>query len=100
MKIDDILQEILLRLVDVVMQGGKPEKVIVSEGVYERILTITTMPRCMELNDGVFYIADLPVEVGKLDREETEIWFRIVKQTNKRLNMQKFTSLSRCRQVH
>lgn len=78
MKADDIIQEILLRLVDVVMQGGKPERIIVSEKVYGLIMDIKLFPRCMEMIDGVYYIADLPVEMGHLDTsKEADIWFQI-----------------------
>ena len=79
MKIDDILQEILLRLVDIVLQGGKqPEKIIVSEKVYDLLMDIKLFPKCMEMIDGVYYIADLPVEMGHLDKsKEADIWFQI-----------------------
>ena len=78
MKIDDILQEILLRLVDLVLQGGKAEKIIVSEKVYDLLMDIKLFPKCMEMIDGVYYIADLPVEMGHLDKsKEADIWFQI-----------------------
>ena len=78
MKIDDVLQEIMLRLVDLVLQGGKAEKIIVSEKVYGLIMDIKLFPRCMEMIDGVYYIADLPVEMGHLDTsKKADIWFQI-----------------------
>lgn len=77
MKIDDVLQEILLRLVDLVLQGGKPEKIIVSEKVYALLKGITLMPRSVQFIDNVFYIADIPVEAGKLDDPKGDIWFKI-----------------------
>ena len=78
MKIDDVLQEIMLRLADLVLQGGKPEKIIVSEKVYDLLMGITLMPRSVRYEDSVFYIADVPVEKGKLDSPRGGIWFQIV----------------------
>lgn len=77
MKIDEVLQEIMLRLVDLVLQGGKAEKIIVSEKVYDLLKGITLMPRSVQFIDNVFYIADIPVEAGKLDDPKGEIWFKI-----------------------
>ena len=77
MKIDDVLQEIMLRLVDFVLQGGKAEKIIVSEKVYDLLKGITLMPRSVQFIDNVFYIADIPVEVEKLDDPKGDIWFKI-----------------------
>ena len=77
MTVDDVLQEILLRLIDVVVQGGKPEKIIVSEKVYDLLMGITLMPRSVRYEDSVFYIADVPVEKGKLDSQKGEVWFKI-----------------------
>lgn len=77
MKIDDVLQEIMLRLVDLVLQGGKPEKIIVSEKVYDLLKGITLMPRSVQFIDNVFYIADVPVEKGDLDNPKGEVWFKI-----------------------
>ena len=79
MKIDDILQEILLRLVDIVLQGGKqPEKIIVSDRVYRLLMDIKTMPRSVRYENGQFYIADIPVEEGSIPQREDGVWFRIV----------------------
>ena len=78
MTVDDVLQEILLRLIDVVVQGGKPEKIIVSEKVYDCLKGITLMPRSLRYEDSIFYIADIPVEKGHLDSEKNNgIWFKI-----------------------
>lgn len=79
MTVDDVLQEILLRLIDVVVKGGKPEKVIVSEKVYDLLMGIKLMPKSVQYIDSTFYIADVPVEKGKLDDEnDASIWFRIM----------------------
>ena len=77
MKIDEVLQEIMLRLVDVVLQGGKPTKIIVSEKVHDLLMGITIMPRSVRYEDSVFYIADVPVEKGTLDSPKGEFWFKI-----------------------
>lgn len=78
MKIDEILQEIMLRLVDLVLQGGKAEKIIVSEKVYDSLLSIKLMPRSLRYEDSTFYIADIPVKKGNLDSKKNEgIWFKI-----------------------
>lgn len=78
MKVDDVLQEIMLRLVDLVLQGSKPEKIIVSEKVYGLIMDITLMPRSVRYENGQFYIADIPVEEGYIPQREDGVWFRIV----------------------
>ena len=79
MTVDDVLQEILLRLIDVVVKGGKPEKIIVSEKVYDLLMGIKLMPKSVQYIDSTFYIADVPVEKGKLDDDnDAPIWFRIV----------------------
>ena len=79
MTVDDVLQEILLRLIDVVVQGSKPEKIIVSEKVYALLMGIKLMPKSVQYIDSTFYIADVPVEKGKLDDDnDASIWFRIV----------------------
>lgn len=77
MTVDDVLQEILLRLIDVVVKGGKPEKIIVSEKVYDLLMGITLMPRSVRYENSVFYIADVPVEKGTLDSPKGEVWFKI-----------------------
>lgn len=79
MKVEDVIQEILLRLVDIVVQGSKPEKIIVSEKVMNMLKGITLMPRSVQYIDSVFYIADIPVEQGRTTYDPNkEIWFRIV----------------------
>ena len=79
MKVEDVIQEILLRLVDIVMNGGKAQKIIVSEKVMNMLKGITLMPRSVQYVDGVFYIADIPVEKGVTSYDPNkDIWFRIV----------------------
>lgn len=78
MKIDEVLQEIMLRLVDLVLQGGKAEKIIVSGRVYELLMDITLMPRSVRYENSTFYIADIPVEKGTIPQREDGVWFRIV----------------------
>lgn len=78
MTVDDVLNEILLRLIDAVVKGSKAEKIIVSEKVYDLLLGITLMPRSVRYENSVFYIADVPVEKGKLDSPKGEVWFQIV----------------------
>lgn len=76
--LNDVLGEIMLRLVDIIMQGGKqPEKIVVSDRVIELLNGITLMPRSVQYNDGKYYIADIPVELGDLGRPCGEIWFKI-----------------------
>lgn len=78
MKVEDVIQEILLRLVDIVMNGGKAQKIIVSEKVMNMLKGITLMPRSVQYIDSVFYIADVPVEIGDTSfYPDKEIWFRI-----------------------
>ena len=78
MTLDEVLQEILLRLIDVVVHGSKPEKIIVSDGVYDLLMGIKLMPKSIQYIDSTFYIADVPVEKGKLDGDkDDQIWFRI-----------------------
>ena len=78
--LNDVLQEIMLRLVDIIIQGGKqPEKIIVSDRVYQLLMDITLMPRSVRYENSVFYIADIPVaRGGLLEMGEDDIWFRIV----------------------
>lgn len=79
MRLDDVIQEIILRLVDLVMQGGKAEKIIVSDKVMNMLNGITLMPRSVQYIDSVFYIADVPVEQGVTSYDPNkDIWFRIV----------------------
>lgn len=79
MRVDDVIQEIILRLVDLVMQGGKAEKIIVSDKVMNMLNGITLMPRSVQYIDSVFYIADVPVEQGVTSYDPNkDIWFRIV----------------------
>ena len=80
MNIDEILQEIILRLAEIIIQGGsEPKKIVVSEEVYGLITSIKLLPSPMERKDGVYYIANIPVqktEYGVLDAKG--IWFKIV----------------------
>ena len=77
--LNEVLQEIMLRLVDIIIQGGKqPEKIIVSDRVYELLKGIMLMPRSVQFIDNVFYIADIPVEKGTIPQREDGVWFRIV----------------------
>lgn len=79
MKVEDVIQEILLRLVDIVMNGGKAQKIIVSEKVMNMLKGITLMPRSVQYIDSVFYIADVPVEMGDTSfGPDKDVWFRIV----------------------
>ena len=79
MKVEDVIQEILLRLVDIVMNGGKAKKIIVSEKVMNMLKGITLMPRSVQYTDSVFYIADVPVEMGDTSfYPDKDVWFRIV----------------------
>lgn len=77
MKAEDIIQEILLQLVDIVIQGSKPKKIIVSEKVHDLLMNITLMPRSLQYIDSVFYIADVPVEKADIQYKNAEIWYRI-----------------------
>lgn len=79
MKVEDVIQEILLRLVDIVMNGGRAQKIIVSEKVMNMLNGITLMPRSVQYIDSVFYIADVPVEMGDTSFDpDKDIWFRII----------------------
>ena len=76
--LNDVLQEIMLRLIDIIIQGGKqPEKIIVSERVYQLLMDITLMPRSVRYENSTFYIADIPVEKGTIPQAEDGIWFKI-----------------------
>lgn len=76
--LDIVLQEILLRLLDIIIQGGKQsEKIIVSDRVYELLMDITIMPRSVRYENSVFYIADIPVEKGTIPQAEDKVWFKI-----------------------
>ena len=79
MTVDGVLQEVLLRLADIIIQGGNPpKKIIVSEKVYDLLMGITLMPRSLRYENSTFYIADVPVEKGHLDSEKDNgIWFKI-----------------------
>lgn len=79
MTAEDIMQEVLLRLADIIIHGGNtPQKIVVSEKVYDSLMSITLMPRSLRYEDSTFYIADIPVEKGHLDSEKNEgIWFKI-----------------------
>lgn len=78
MTAEDIIQEVLLRLADIIIGGNTPQKIVVSEKVYDCLLSIRLMPRSLRYEDSTFYIADIPVEKGHLDSEKNEgIWFKI-----------------------
>ncbi|MBO5969247.1 MAG: hypothetical protein J6S14_12205 [Clostridia bacterium] len=77
--INEVLQEIVFRIAEIIVGGGnKPEKVVVSEEVYGLLMDIRTMPRSIEYVGGVFYIAGIPVEKGKLDDPKGPVWFQII----------------------
>lgn len=76
--LNNVLQEVLLRLVDIIIQGGKqPEKIIVSDRVYELLMDITTPTKGLAKKDGQFFIADIPVEKGSIPQREDGVWFRL-----------------------
>lgn len=79
MTAEDIIQEVLIRIADIIIHGGNtPQKIIVSEKVYDCLLSIKLMPRSLRYENSQFFIADIPVEKGHLDSEKNEgIWFRI-----------------------
>ena len=77
--LNNVLQEILLRLCDIVIQGGnQPEKIIVSNRVYSLLMDITTEPKSVRRENGEIFIADIPVEEGTIPQREDGVWFRIV----------------------
>ena len=80
MTADDIIQEVLLRVADIIIRGGNtPQKIVVSEKVYDCLKGITLMPRSLRYENSQFFIADIPVEKGHLDSKKNEgIWFQIV----------------------
>ncbi|MBO7070473.1 MAG: hypothetical protein J6W09_04190 [Bacteroidales bacterium] len=66
-------------MADIILQGGNsPEKIIVSDRVYDLLKGITLMPRSVRYENSIFYIADIPVEKGEIPQREDGIWFRIV----------------------
>lgn len=76
--LNNVLNEILLRLVDIIIQGGKqPEKIIVSDRVYELLMDIKIMPRSVRYENSVFYIADIPVQRGGVLEISNDIWFKL-----------------------
>lgn len=79
MTAEDIIQEVLIRIADIIIHGGNtPQKIVVSEKVYDSLLSIKLMPRSLRYEDSTFYIADIPVKKGHLDSEKNEgIWFKI-----------------------
>lgn len=80
MTAEDIIQEVLLRLADIIIHGGNtPQKIIVSEKVYDCLKGIRLMPRSVRYENSQFFIADIPVEKGHIDGEKGEgVWFQIV----------------------
>lgn len=78
-ELNDVLSEIMSRMIDIIIHGGKkPEKIIVSDRVYQLLMDITLMPPSIRYEDSVFYIADIPVEKGTIPQREDGIWFQIV----------------------
>ena len=79
MTAEDIIQEVLIRIADIIIHGGNtPQKIVVSDKVYDSLMSIKLMPRSLRYEDSIFYIADIPVEKGHLDSEKNEgIWFQI-----------------------
>ena len=79
MTAEDIIQEVLIRIADIIIHGGNtPQKIVVSEKVYDSLMSIKLMPRSLRYENSQFFIADIPVEKGHLDSEKNEgIWFRI-----------------------
>lgn len=76
--LNDVLSEIMRRMSDIIIQGGNmPMKIIVSSRVYRLLKDITLMPMSVRYENHVFYIADVPVEEGKIDNRDGEIWFQI-----------------------
>lgn len=80
MTAEDIIQEVLLRLADIIIHGGNtPQKIVVSEKVYDCLLSIRLMPRSLRYENSQFFIADIPVEKKKFDYGvDKDIWFQIV----------------------
>ena len=77
--LNDVLQEIMLRLVDIIIRGwNQPEKIIVSNRVYSLLMDITTAPKSVRRENGEIFIADIPVEEGTIPQREDGVWFRIV----------------------
>ena len=78
-ELNDVLSEIMARMVDIILHGGnQPKKIIVSDKVYKLLMDITLMPRSVRYEDNIFYIADIPVEKGNIPKREDDIWFQIV----------------------
>lgn len=78
-ELNDVLNEIMRRMADIIIQGGgKPKKIKVSDKVYKLLMDITLMPPSIRYEDSVFYIADIPVEKGTIPQREDGIWFQIV----------------------
>lgn len=80
MTAEDIIQEVLLRIADIIIHGGNtPQKIVVSEKVYDCLKGITLMPRSLRYEDSIFYIADIPVEKKNIDYGvDKDVWFQIV----------------------
>ena len=79
MTAEDIIQEVLIRIADIIIHGGNtPQKIVVSENVMEALNNVSLMPRSLKYVDSIYYIADIMVEKGHLDSEKNEgIWFKI-----------------------
>lgn len=80
MNADDIIQEVLLRIADIIIHGGNtPQKIVVSEKVYDCLKGIKLMPRSLRYENSRFFIADIPVEKKNIDYGvDKGVWFQIV----------------------
>ena len=80
MNAEDIIQEVLIRIADIIIHGGNtPQKIVVSEKVYDCLLSIKLMPRSLKYENSQFFIADIPVEKKNIDYGvDKEVWFQIV----------------------
>lgn len=78
MTAEDIIQEVLLRIADIIIHGGNtPEKIVVSEKVMEALNNVSLMPRSLKYVDSIYYIADIMVEKGFVEDPKGEVWFKI-----------------------
>lgn len=80
MTAEDIIQEVLIRIADIIIHGGNtPQKIVVSEKVYDSLLSIKLMPRSLRYENSQFFIADIPVEKKNIDYGvDKDVWFQIV----------------------
>lgn len=78
MTADDIIQEVLIRIADIIIHGGNtPQKIVVSEKVMEALNNVSLMPRSLKYVDSIYYIADIMVEKGIIEDPKGEVWFKI-----------------------